>query len=101
MANTWSFWLFMRCKKQTEWQQLLMENSLACRRGMELSSRKQKTKGRINWKGVKIPGNPGFGTRRQATANPSRADNTDVLFHPNNVVVLEVCQVQEVPRSSH
>ncbi|GBM86673.1 hypothetical protein AVEN_96846-1 [Araneus ventricosus] len=41
----------MRSKKQTEWQQLLMESSLACRRGMEGISRKQKAKGRVNWKG--------------------------------------------------
>ncbi|GBM24271.1 hypothetical protein AVEN_180878-1, partial [Araneus ventricosus] len=41
-CNTWGFWLSMRSKKQTEWQQLLMESSLACRRGMEVSRRKQK-----------------------------------------------------------
>ncbi|GBN01792.1 hypothetical protein AVEN_57927-1 [Araneus ventricosus] len=61
-ANTWGFWLSMRSKKQAEWQQLLMESSLACRRGMEESSKKQKAKGRINWKGVKNPGNLGIGT---------------------------------------
>ncbi|GBO06655.1 hypothetical protein AVEN_224717-1 [Araneus ventricosus] len=61
-ANTWGFWLSMRSKKQTEWQQPLMESSLACRRGMEGISRKQKAKGRVNWKGVEIPGYLGIGT---------------------------------------
>ncbi|GBN60468.1 hypothetical protein AVEN_176761-1 [Araneus ventricosus] len=41
-ANTWGFWLYMRSRKQTQRQQLLMESSLACRRGMEWISKKEK-----------------------------------------------------------
>ncbi|GBM07968.1 hypothetical protein AVEN_232401-1 [Araneus ventricosus] len=62
MANTWGFWLSMRSKKQTEWRQLLMENSLACFRGIEGISKKQKSKGSVNLKGGKIPGYLGIGT---------------------------------------
>ncbi|GBN15212.1 hypothetical protein AVEN_23022-1 [Araneus ventricosus] len=57
-ANTWGFWLSMRSKKQSERRQLLMESSLACRRGMEGISKKAEGIEEGKLEGSKDPWKP-------------------------------------------
>ncbi|GBO04905.1 hypothetical protein AVEN_22231-1 [Araneus ventricosus] len=69
----------MRSRKQTEWQQLLMESSLAYPRGKEsksTNSKREKTKRdkTLGYLGVVKPVTPGEGVPLRGTAGWSRTD---------------------------